>query len=627
MLGMGMGLGQGVGTPSTLGPDLTENLVAHYLLNNNADDCYGDYDGVSTDVDFQGDTGVYNGSSSNVIITDISDVIISNSYTISLFISMSESKTQNVFSAPGTEFSVMYCDLDGVNVYLGNGNSVVTGSIELNEINSIVLTVEGDLKKLYHNGVLVDSGTFSSVSSGTQNFGLGMDVENNRYFFNGLISNVRIYDEAKNQTFITELYNEGYYPKPLLLPTTNGLIAHYPLTGAAEDSTGNYDGVETNMSYTDNAEFGGMANFNGADSEMDTTLIFSGGIVSLSLWVQLATTANDKCILGTGGYTYSNVGFLVYTISDEIQFWITDGSDLVAQITIEATHTDLVNYQITWDNTTNIDAIKIYKNGLLLTSGTSSNILANSHSDALKFGYANSTYYMDGNLRSVRIYDVLLTQQEITDIYNYEKNFRSIDIDDGLVAYYPLASNSMDNYYRQYDGVDTNMVYDGVGGVFNDDRYIQCHITESTSMSITFSAWISLLDYAPSEGVVIQRGIGGNETQSRGLLVYDNQVGFFSRNSSEDWETVYATVVDTANMLHVTGIQDGNIIYIYLNGALESSLDMGSTWDFSDYITIGRYTNINVSLDGLISNVRIYSKALTAEQVEIIYNTEKGDFI
>ena len=80
--------------------------------------------------------------------------------------------------------------------------------------------------------------------------------------------------------------------------------------------------------------------------------------------------------------------------------------------------------------------------------------------DYLDIHYANKFV-------NFRIYDSERTAQERTDIYNYEKNFRPIDITDGLIAYYPLATNSLDNYNNEYDGTDTNVTYDGERASFN----------------------------------------------------------------------------------------------------------------------------------------------------------------
>ena len=41
--------------------DLTDNLVAHYLLNNNSDDCHGAFDSTDTAMTYNGQVGEFNG--------------------------------------------------------------------------------------------------------------------------------------------------------------------------------------------------------------------------------------------------------------------------------------------------------------------------------------------------------------------------------------------------------------------------------------------------------------------------------------------------------------------------------------------------------------------------------------
>jgi hypothetical protein len=67
---------------------------------------------------------------------------------------------------------------------------------------------------------------------------------------------------------------------------------------------------------------------------------------------------------------------------------------------------------------------------------------------------------------NLHIYNRTLSAGEITDIYNIEKYQHNNALDQGLVAYYPLDGNSLDNAINQYDGTDTSVAYvaDGTFG-------------------------------------------------------------------------------------------------------------------------------------------------------------------
>ena len=82
---------------------------------------------------------------------------------------------------------------------------------------------------------------------------------------------------------------------------------------------------------------------------------------------------------------------------------------------------------------------------------------------------------------------------------------------------------------------------------------------------------------------------------------------------------------------HLVGIAKNNgSLELYVDGALKAT-DTTDTWDspsatlFGAYIGCSRNGDLQF-VDGNIANVRVYNKAITAEQVEVIYNTEKGDF-
>jgi hypothetical protein len=371
--------------------DLTDGLVAHYLLNNNADDSHGTYDGtVVGTVDFQGDQ------------LDP----LSGSVTI---------------PATGGSWCSYWKDT-------GSGMAHITSS-----------TIP--------------------TSLATDNY-----------------SNLRIYNETKNQTFIDALYEEGYYPKPLPLPTTNGLIAHYPLTGTAEDTTGNYDGTEVGgLTYVDDAEFGSVANFEKTPKYIDlgqTILNNYNGTQTITVWVKPKILGSTEGLLGfrfdnhTGQVSIWNN--LRLDTDGGIRFLFANSATEFLNI-VSTTKLTISNFTFI-SVTISTTEIKLYINGILEStlqhtylpfSYSSLDTLLGAYSSKLLDNLptiSSGTSYM----KSLRLLNTVLTPQEITDIYNYEKNFRPIDIDDGLIAYYPLAENSLDNYNNQYDGTDSSGVtYDG----------------------------------------------------------------------------------------------------------------------------------------------------------------------
>ena len=67
-------------------------------------------------------------------------------------------------------------------------------------------------------------------------------------------------------------------------------------------------------------------------------------------------------------------------------------------------------------------------------------------------------------MKKARIYNRVLNASEISALYN------EVDLASGLVAHYPLATNSLDTSGNGYDGVDTNVTYSANRANFNSSR-------------------------------------------------------------------------------------------------------------------------------------------------------------
>jgi hypothetical protein len=228
--------------------DLSENLVAHYLLKNDASDELGSYDGIaSTSVDFQDDKAVFDGIdgripistwdsnrqyekvtvSANVTVKDISShqVIYHHLYVTNGAGSIINSGfTLNIIDGI---FYISYC-VKYLETYTTSlGKTVTSYSISASDTSlkakvgktyNVVGVIDNNNASLYIDGVLkvtvssTQSIRYAKSSSSSVNIGelyyptkVPLHIRN----WKGSISNLRIYDEAKDQDFIRSLYNEG----------------------------------------------------------------------------------------------------------------------------------------------------------------------------------------------------------------------------------------------------------------------------------------------------------------------------------------------------------------------------------------------------------------------------------
>ncbi len=129
------------------------------------------------------------------------------------------------------------------------------GTLNADTWQFVAATVSSDVNSLvtlYIDGVVVStnqySGTLGSKYGISNYWAIGSPNGcSGGSTFNGLISNVQIYNTSLSQEEITALYDEGIGGAPVRLQNIAGW---WPLNGNAEDYSGNnYDGTTKNVTY------------------------------------------------------------------------------------------------------------------------------------------------------------------------------------------------------------------------------------------------------------------------------------------------------------------------------------------------------------------------------------------
>lgn len=143
------------------------------------------------------------------------------------------------------------------------------------------------------------------------------------------------------------------------------------------------------------------------------------------------------------------------------------------------------------------------------------------------------------------------------------------------------------------------------------------YITESTEFSTTDST-ISLWLYpALSANCHILDARNDSGTGKQPIYSYTN--GSIQAGGSAQYVTSSTGLLTANTWVHLVLVQQGNSLLIYKNGNLFQTISCTNTPIIKP--TIGaRYTFAN-KYNGKISDFRIYTTALTAEQVKELYNT------
>jgi type II secretory pathway pseudopilin PulG len=95
-----------------------------------------------------------------------------------------------------------------------------------------------------------------------------------------------------------------------------------------------------------------------------------------------------------------------------------------------------------------------------------------------------------------------------------------------------------------------------------------------------------------------------------------------------NWKYVAGPTLEYNKWYHVVGVVD-NVnykIYIYVNGVRYGPTSLGEHYNFSYanyYLRLGRRSAASQFWPGLIDDVRIYNRALSAEEIQAIYNATK----
>ena len=230
----------------------------------------------------------------------------------------------------------------------------------------------------------------------------------------------------------------------------------------------------------------------------------------------------------------------------------------------------------------------------------------------------------------------------LTFILSINPTFALAEINDGLVAYYPFNGNANDESGNGNDGTvngatltadmfsNDNSAYsfDGV------DDYIEIPDNSSQQIStnqITLSAWINLNG---NVGVTQWRVVNKQQTNgiAWGMEIFGNGYVGATGNNVEFHDSNGSTWVNCIvqeislfpqTWYHITATDSGGTIKIYINGSLVHTClnGLGIPSNINSPIVIGVSSN-NFFYNGVIDNVRIYSRALSEEEVQQLYIEE-----
>jgi len=482
--------------------------------------------------------------------------------------------------------------------------------------------------------------------------------------FVGIANEITIWDKVLDADAVTALYNSGVP----LLPTSD---------------SGNYDNSDDlqgywrndgNTTWTDRANTG-VASFDGVDDKIAINgFTMSGNQATFSFWAKLDTVASGEYLLDTANSSGAQrfiVGFKDDSGTIKLSAYRSEapnaGWKYFGAVTTGVWH----NVVIVLNDTTAtayVDGVQLGSNQTItaISLGSSSQ----SHVGAT---YGGSGNHIDGIISEVAIWNTNIDSDGITALYgsgtpllptsdsgNYD-NSSALQIylrNDGNTTWTDRSTNSNNG---TASGSPVSIVIpegntsgrDNQGFLLSETHQNSLRLHGSEYVSIqdsevlsfgdgnddrpfSIEAWVKMDD--ATNFAIISKGIYNTSGEWKVAIGSDDKIYFMLMDESvaDTFEYAYTSAVTSYEneWLHVCCVYDGRGgtsanagQKIYLNGSQVSvSLNGAGTYVAMENLS----ANVHIGRDdanyakGLIDEVRIYSKELSASEILKNYNSSKS---
>ena len=532
--------------------------------------------------------------------------------------------------------------------------------------------------KYYFNGVLDSTGTFDTdFNANAKSKYIGC-WQPGTYQLKSLIDEVRIYNRALSQSEITDLYRAGAARLKVNTPEsgylTSGLVGMWSFDGSATNWTSATEGTTNDLSGNNNT--GTMTNMSRSSSPVPgisgQALSFDGvddyvnvgaspalnliSAVTVSLWFKADTFApgtnpdwGDRYFgkgrdADQGSYTIDafvgGISFMRVGAGESDRHWASKSF---------SPSTGVWYHVVGVDNGT---SLKLYINGIESASNTDT-FTRYYVSVSGRIGMAlDDRFAADAIIDEVRIYNRALSQSEITDLYRLgaarlKANTPTTGyLTSGLVGEWSFngadtnwtsatAGTTNDLSGNNNTGTMTNMSRSsspvpGISGQAlsfdgSDDYVLASGQFPVTNSWQTVSVWVKFNAFGSGNNSVLAER--GDPIYNEGiqLMMYDNKVQWVI-TSTYPWPYVLIgnTILSLGVWYHIVGTVDGSNLRLYINGVQDTASPVafggseirgaGTQYLFGGGCRGTMYFN------GLIDEVRIYNRALSADEVLQLYN-------
>lgn len=209
----------------------------------------------------------------------------------------------------------------------------------------------------------------------------------------------------------------------LNFPPGAGCVASYNLNNNVNDIGNTYSGTNSNVTFNASGKFGAAGVFNGSNAFVDSGFTaLSSTAASISFWVNIAAYTNYGGFVGDSTGQTSASRFFLGQGNNNGTLWVSLGNGSAQWY--DETTVSLSSYGLnTWFHlvgTVDGTTVKIYINGSLIHTFTSSISYAGAGTFPYYFGGWGSALFLNGELDQIRFFTTALTLAQVQDLYNNE---------------------------------------------------------------------------------------------------------------------------------------------------------------------------------------------------------------
>lgn len=585
-----------------------------------------------------------------------------------------------VYNVSGTPF--MYQRFSGTTAFWESQ----TATVPLNTWTHLAVAYNNssnaNVPTLYINGQSVAITSSSPTGSATNDSSVNMYLGNGATFdrqFNGSIDEVRIYNRALSATEVAALYRQTGIEKKSSNRlnqynlVTSGLVGYWSFNSADVSGTtvtdrgsSAHNGTLNNTPTVVAGKSLEAYQFNGSSQTMQISATNSPfrqtSALSYSLWAKINSTGGQ--VMGRSTANGNGHGGLYFNSSTLYFGWTpsTPQTDtFISGSGLRFTPGQWYHLGFTMNYSTGAYALYVNGNAVPTTISQSVTNYAPSTGQDYSSGsydyiggrYVNSLSYFDGSLDEVRLYNRVLSANEVLQLYHvgvvkYNISSAGSIGTSNLVGWWTFDGNKLttttatDSSPSAGNGTLTNgpvPTLGKIGQALNfdgTDDYVDGGISSIFnfgSSDFTITLWVYPTNVTAGQyKALIGTHQGSNYANGRGWSIVMNvdnggDLYFVAGNdTSTPWEIAYGinAGLPINQWTHIIITRSGNSFQWYKNGLAVASgmTDTDSIGNATYNLQIGNTGNERY-FTGSIDDVRIYNKALSAGEVGQLYNMGK----